>query len=378
MKLIETVYPQDFCRGLDPTLSDACRYLHRVFVDTDEWSLTQQDRLEGLLQLADRHGQLHADTQRRLKSPAPEQFWGKLNELVVASIFESRGYKVEFNPQGRLRREGEFLLFLSEAVFVEVKTMFPRALEKAEERWVEKLCRVAQRLDYPAWVNIEVVKHPNSDFQTRRFGRFLARVLPDMARSGKAGRGVRYEDSNSGLEAIVTLMAKLPSGPVEASPAIGPKWLKNDRYIRASLQAASGQLPPHMPCLVVLCDKLEFPASSRDFCNALYGTLGYLWNGVTQRGIGAARSADGFLSPGGHRRVSVVAQLDELGESQNPYSELVFYHNPWARRPLEAGELAAISRRQFAVEITEAEGATRLRIWEPYGSNEGASGQCAR
>jgi len=376
-RLIDRIYPSDFRGGLDPAVSDVCQYLYRVFVDTDEWSMMQQRRLEGLLQLANRHGQLAPDAVRRLTSPAPDQFWGKLNEFAIANIFESKGLKLEFSPPGRKRREGEFLVFLSEPVFVEVKTMFPRALERGEERHLGRLCRAAGRVDYPAWVEIEIVKPPVTDFQTRRFADFLGRVLPDMAPSTERAARVPYQDPNSGLEASITVMARLPAGPVEASPSVGPKWLRNDEYIRRSLQTASHQLPPDMACMVVLCDKLEFPARPRDFYNALYGTLGYLWNGGTQRSIGAARRADGFLSPGGHRRVSVVAQLDELGESQNPCSELVLYHNPWARRPLEPGELVAISRRQFAVEITEAEGGTRLRIWEPYGSNEGGA-PCAR
>jgi hypothetical protein len=372
-RLIDGIYPPEFCSRLDPAVSDVCRYLHRVFVDTDEWSVTQQQRLERLFELADRHDQLGADTVRRLRSPAPEQFWGKLNELGVANIFESKGSKLEFNPPGRKRREGEFLLFLGEPVFVEVKTMFPRVLEKAEERHLSKLCRAAGQVNYPAWVNIAIVKPPDGDFQTKRFTDFLGTMLPSMGGATGAGPGVTYRDPKSGLEAAVTFMAGLPAGPVEASPSVGPKWLRNDDYIKRSLQAASQQLPPDMACMVVLCDKLEFPARARDFHNALYGTFVVLVGEASQPAV-PARRPDGFVSRGRHARVSVVAQLDELGDRQNPASELVFYHHPTPRRPLAPGQLAEISRRQFIVEIAETDGRRRLRICDPYASNGGGEG----
>jgi hypothetical protein len=372
-RLIDKIYPPDFCSQLDPAVSDVCQYLYRVFVDTDEWSMMQQHRLESLLQLANRHGQLQPDAVRRLTSPAPDQFWGKLNEFVIANIFELKGLKVEFNPPGRRRREGEFLLFLGEAVFVEVKTMFPRAPEKAEERHLGRLCRAAARVDYPGWITIKIAKLPATDFQTGPFTDFVSAVLPNMARDEESRTGVTYQDRKSGLEAIITFMAELSAGPVEASPSAGPRWLSNDEYIKASLQAASRQLPPDMPCMVVLCDRLQFPARARDFHNALYGTFVVLVGEGSQPAV-PARRPDGFLSRGRHARISVVGQLDELSERQNPASQLVFYHHPAARRPLAPGQLAEISRRQFIVEIAETDGRRRLRICEPYGRNGAREG----
>ncbi len=369
--LLGDLYPSSFLQSIDPTLSDAYRYLNAVFVDTEdreEWAAQHRQMLGAFLELAHRYGQLDDNTCRRLTLPDPVQFWGKWNELLVAHFLESKGLTIQFNPLGRRRHYGEVLLDLDGPIFIEVKTMFPHTDDSREARYLDILCAAAERVNFPAWILIEVSSWPNTDFQTKPFCEFLKHELPRLARMTDGSREATYEDTRSGLIVSVIYGAELFEGPVSASPSSGVKQISSDDSVRASLKKAYRQLPEDLPSLVVLCDKLRFPISSRQVENALYGTLQYLIPKNLGKPLVAQtqRLNDGFFSRCSHARLSAVGILDDLGEKNNPKRDLVIYHHPCPRYCLNPPRLHPISSRQQACEIIDVDSGKGLRTWYPY------------
>ena len=368
--LLREIFSADFIESLNRDRSEVHQFLHAVFVDTadrDEWAEKHRKHLGRLLEVAHRHGQLDGNTRRRLTSPDPVQFWGKRNELLIADYLESRSIGVEFNPAGRKNREGEFLITLDRPVFIEVKTMFPRIGDRVERRCLDKLCREAELVNYPAWLNIQLRTAPTRDFRRGAFRRFVEKEIPRLAAARQENNpSVLYRDEDCGLEAAIIYMTPLQQGPVVASPFFGVRQLTNEEYILASLEKAASQLPSDVPGTVVIFSRLPFGPTAPSILNALYGTFGVSIGHGPEPTVTQIRQQDGFFSACRHARVSAVAFVDELREKHNPYPELVTYHHPCPARRIEPDVLLKVSDRQLDVKVTVTDGQRSLSTSEPY------------
>jgi len=355
-RLLQAVFPDEFLGRLNPGKSDVHRHLHRIFIDVDEWSLQQQEFHGSLLELAERYGQLVDDTVMRLRSPNYVTFWGKLHELVVAQKFDVAGVSLDFSAPGPRGHEGEFVANLREPLFVEVKTMFPHERDEVEMRYLDRLCRVAEEVEFPAWIMIALLAIPKSYPSLKPFKDFLIRELPRLAAQPRRRNYSLYEDPVTGLKVRVAFQIRLTESPVSASPWSGLKPLTEDASARASLKRAYSQLPGDKSCLVVLCNRLQFPPSPRLLRDALYGSTQWrvhtadLMSGAKTLPVELTRKDDGFFARCLRRKLSAVGILDELGEKYNPKAELVIHHHPCPDKPIDASALEPVTRRQELAE----------------------------
>lgn len=322
-------------------------YLYRLLTDEDPELDELRNRVNECLELAYRYDLVDADLEARLKKGDQESWQAAMNELSVARIMEvffGRGC-LRWHPQGENQKVGEYELVTNKIdtlIFVEVKTVFPRDMERLENRIIQKLHRYTGQVPIPSFLNVHIeVLGTSESISGKKFRNFLSRELSAINPNDlveKESNLPDYKDDSTGLHLTIETLAIKPKQK-EQDCHIGiiggeAKFLENEAYIKHSLSKAYEQLPSgEEPCLVIICPSTAFPIDEDDMLAALLGHLAvrYYWqNGRPIKEPETIRKPDGFFQPRRNRKVSAVG----LYKGRNVENLLEIYHNPCTTNPI--------------------------------------------
>jgi hypothetical protein len=248
-----------------------------------------------------------------------------------------------WRPKGHGKKVGEFQLIKThEPIFIEVKTIFPRDLEKLEQRIIEKLMRYAEQVSIPIFLNVSIENVGSTEsFSGKKFKDYLKSELPKLGSIELEKGSVKlpdYQDKMTGLHLKIETLAIKPKKE-EKNCHIGiigggVKTIINEQYIKHSLGKAYTQLPTTgQPCLIIICPSTAFPLDEDDMLNALLGNLAvryYFSNVKMAKKPETFRKPDGFFQIRRNRRVSAVG----LYKGRNIEKPLEIYHNPVGANPI--------------------------------------------
>jgi hypothetical protein len=343
-KYLNKFFPADF---IESVTQDNISY--RFLVDEDPRANVWRQEIDDCLELAYRYDLVDADLEARLKKGDRESWSATINELRVAKTLEAffGGDCLRWHPKGYENKVGEFELVLSQAdkpIFIEVKTVFPRELERLEERIIEKLQGFAEQVPITSFLSVHIVSPGTSEsFSGRKFKDFLARKLSSINPEDLKQKNIKlpdYKDKNTGMHLEIETLPIIPSNE-EATSHIGmiggeARSLANEEYIKHSLTKAYAQLPrKKQPCLVILCPSTAFPIDERNMLDALLGSLVihfYQYTGEKTKvpPPETLRKPNGFYHPQRNRRLSATGLYQE-GYFKNDVEQGVeIYHNPFA------------------------------------------------
>ena len=348
-KHLRKFYSADFINSLP-------RDSHLYKILTVDLPQTENLRIEidKCLELTHRYKLLDTDLEARLRNPDGQIWQSVMNELRVALQFESF-FGTDclcWHPQGREKKVGEFELVsgrVDKPIFIEIKTVFPRDLERLEHRVMEKLSSYAEQVPIPSFLHVQVEMPGTSEaFSGRKFKGFLIRELSLINPDDLRQKGIKlpdYGDSSTGLHLIIETLPITPNTE-ERNCHIGmigggAKFVKNDIYIHHSLHKAYAQLPVEkQPCLVILCSSTAFPINEHIMLNALLGTLAYRVYRSTDRTAKvpkpeSLRKPDGFFQSRRNRKLSAVGLYKEKLAETGMEVDLEIYHNPFTVNLLE-------------------------------------------
>jgi len=348
LQTLEYFFPRDFVASL-PEES----FLHKLLREQHSRAKIQRQHISDCLKLALSYKLADADLRARLKKADWESFAAAINELKCAKLLE-RLFGIDslrWHPQGRKGRVGEFEIVsgnLIKPIFVEVKTIFPRELERIEECVMDKLRQYAEEVDVPCFLHVTVRKPSDlEDFSGKRFKRFLRQELSklNIEDTEKSHKLPDYSDDRTGLRLeIETLSIPGKSGLQSCHIGIiggSARFIKDEDYIHHSLQRAYEKLRKgQQPCLVLLCSSTEFPIDEDAMLNALLGTLAVRYQLITGAAVSGSepetiRQPNGFYQPRRKRKLSATGFYQENFTEEGIESELEIYHNPWAANPLD-------------------------------------------
>lgn len=322
-------------------------YLYRLLTDGDSRLDEWRNDVNECLELAYRYDLVDADLEARLKNGDRESWQSTMNELRVARVMEEIFGKgcLRWHPQGKKQKVGEYELVTNKidtSTFIEVKTVFPRDMERLENRIIYMLRRYAEQVPIPSFLNVHIeVLGTSESISGKKFKNFLSRELSAINPNDLAEKESKlpdYKDDSTGLHLKIETLAIKPEQK-ERNCHIGiiggeAKSLENEAYIKHSLSKAYEQLPSGgKPCLVIICASTAFPIDKDDMIDALFGHLAvrYYWqNGRPIKEPETIRKPDGFFQPRHNRKVSVVG----LYKGRNAENLLEIYHNPCGRNPI--------------------------------------------
>jgi len=314
--------------------------LYSLLVSKDPLHEPWREELNDNLSIAYRYNLVDSDLQSRLQKGDRESWQATMNELRVAKTFESLFgiNSLVWRPQGYEKRVGEFQLKLDTPVFVEVKTVFPRDLEKLDQKVIDKLGRFASQIPIPVFLSVNVSDSGSSEsFSGVKFKIYLKNELHKIDLQNIEKESIRlldYHDDSTGLKLDIETLAIKPTEDDKECHigVIGGelKTVTNEQYIRHSLKKAYEQLPKNeQPCLVVICPSTTFPFDEEDMLNALFGDSAvryYFSNVKFAKKPEPFRQPNGFFQLRKHRHLSAVG----LFKSRNTGNPLDIYHNPVA------------------------------------------------
>ena len=322
--------------------------MYRLLTDEDPGLDEWRNSVNECLELAYRYDLVDADLEARLKKGDRESWQSTMNELRVARVIEEifgTGC-LRWHPQGQKQKVGEYELLLNEidlSIFIEVKTVFPRDLERLEDQIINKLFRYAEQVPVPSFLNVYIeVPGTLESISGKKFKNFLFRELSTINTNDLAEKESKlpdYVDNSTGLHLkIGTLPIKPKKKEQNCHIGLiggGARALENEAYIKHSLSKAYEQLPRgEKPCLVIICPSSAFPIDEVEMLEALLGHLAiryyYRQNRRSIKEPETIRKPDGFFQPRRNRKVSAVG----LYKGRNIEKPLELYHNPCATNPI--------------------------------------------
>lgn len=339
-KYIIRFFPSEFISSLEEESA-----LYRLFTDNNPRTDAWREELNDCLELAYRYDLVNADLEARLKKGERESWQATMNELRVAKILEGL-FGVDcllWRPKGRGKKVGEFQLIKTyKPIFIEVKTIFPRDLEKLEQRIIDKLMRYAEQVTIPIFLSVIIENTGSTEsFSGMKFKHYLKSELLKLVSTELEKGSIKlpdYHDTKTGLYLkIETLAIKPKKEEMNCHIGIiggGVKTIVNEQYIKHSLSKAYTQLPTTgQPCLIIICPSTQFPLDEEDMLNALLGNLAmryYFSNAKLAKKPETFRKPDGFFQPRRNRKVSAVG----LYKGRNTEKPLEIYHNPVGLNPI--------------------------------------------
>jgi hypothetical protein len=345
-KYLNKFFPADFIESLT---EDNRSY--RFLVDKDPRANAWRKEIDDCLELAYRYDLVDADLEARLKKGDRESWLATINELRVAKTLEAFFGKdcLLWHPKGHGKKVGEFALVKTgEPIFIEVKTVFPRDLERLEERIIQKLSSLAEEVPIPSFLSVHIISPGTSEsFSGNKLKSSLTRELSVINPDDLKQKSIKlpdYKDDNTGLYLeIETLPIKPKSKEVASHIGIiggEARFVANKEYIKHSLAKAYEQLPRgKQPGLVILCPSTAFPIDENDMLNALLGSFTVRFYQYTGEKAEVPepetfRKPDGFYIHRRHRQLSATGLYLE-GYSKNDVEQgLEIYHNPFALNSL--------------------------------------------
>lgn len=362
-KYLNKFFPANFIESLTKD-----KRSYRFLIDEDPRGNVWRQEIDDCLELAYRYDLVDADLEARLKKGDRESWAASVNELRVAKTFEVFfGIDcLRWHPKGNEKKVAEFELAPSKTdkpIFIEVKTVFPRELERLEERIKERLQGFAEQVSIASFLSVHITSPGTSEsFSGRKFKDFLTRELSAINPDDLGRKSIKlrdYEDDNTGLHLEIETLQIRPKRK-EAASHIGiiggeARSLTNEEYIKHSLAKAYEQRPrKKQPFLVILCPSTAFPTDEDDMLNALLGSLAYHVYLATGEQTKVPepepfRKLDGFYRHRHykHRQLSATGLYLE-GYSKNDIKQgFEIYHNPFASNPLSQSFFKGKGVRQF-------------------------------
>lgn len=340
---LDRIFPPEFISSLTEG-----SYLYWLLTDEDSELDGLRNSVNECLELAYRYDLVDADLQARLKKGDQESWQAAMNELSVARMMEEIFGKgcLQWHPKGRKQRVGEYELVTNKidtSIFVEVKTVFPRDMERLENRIIYRLRRYAEQVPIPSFLRVYIeVSGTSESISGRRFKVFLFKELSainpnDLAK--KESNLPDYKDNSTGLHLKIETLAIKPKKE-EQNCHIGligggARFIENEVYIKHSIRKAYEQLPSgEKMCLVMICPSTGFPIDEHEMLDALLGHLAvtyyYRQNGGPTKEPETIRKPDGFFHPRRNRKVSAVG----LYKGPNVENPLEIYHNSYTINPI--------------------------------------------
>ena len=346
---LKRLFPPDFIASLSEE-----SFLHRLQVEQRLEADIWRQHIDNCLELAYRYDLVDADLEARLKKGDWESWQASMNELRVAKLLEGLFGTdcLRWRPQGRERREGEFELVLNKTdkpIFIEVKTVFPRELERLEHRIIEKLRHYTEQVPFPFALDVHIKEVGTSEnFSGRKFKHFLTEELGKINAENMKAELIKlpdYRDDNTGLYLEITTIP-VPPKPRQRTSYVGviggeARFLDNKEYLKHSLRKAYDQLPKEkQPCLAILCSSTAFPIDEDDMLNALLGTLALRVYYSIDRTAKVPepkwfRKLDGFYHPRRNRHLSATGLFKEKPLGRGIEEKLEIYHNPFTANLLD-------------------------------------------
>jgi hypothetical protein len=170
--------------------------------------------------LAYRYNLVGADLESRLKSEDYEFWQASMNELGVANAIE-RCFGIgclRWHPQGQKRKVGEYEIFVAETgttIFVEVKTVFPREMERLESQIIDKLYRYSEQIHIPSMLSVTIESLGTSEsFSGKNFKDFLSKELIKISSDADITKDIElndYHDNRTGLHLKITVLTTTPN-----------------------------------------------------------------------------------------------------------------------------------------------------------------------
>lgn len=345
-KYLNKFFPVDFIESLT---EDNRSY--RFLIDKDSRADAWRQEIDDCLELAYRYNLVDANLEARLKKGDRESWHATINELRVAKTLEAF-FGIDcllWHPKGRGKKVGEFALVKTEElIFVEVKTVFPRDLERLEERIIEKLSSFAEQVPITSFLSAHITSPGTSEsFSGKKFKNFLTRELSAINPDDLKQKSIKlpdYKDDNTGLHLEIETLPIRPKKEEVASHigVIGgeARFVGNKEYIKHSLTKAYEQLPKgKQPGLVILCPSTAFVIDEDDMLNALLGSLAVRFYQSTGKKTKVPepetfRKPDGFYHPRRHRQLSATGLYQEGFFKNDIEQGLEIYHNPCALNSL--------------------------------------------
>jgi hypothetical protein len=341
LQALEYFFPPDFVASLPED-----SLLHRLLCEQRPESEIWRQHINDCLELALKYNLADADLVARLRKDDWDTFQAAINELKCAKFLEGLfgTNSLSWHPKGRKGKIGEFKIVLSnldKPIFIEVKTVFPRAQEKLEEHISKKLYRYAKQIPIPSilWVSIKQTGD-SENFSGKMFKQFLIEELSkiNIAEVKEPLKLPDYKDDKTGLhiELKVRPLRRLPQSCLIGGIMFEPRWGGGKDYIRKSLRKAYEQRPEEkQPFLVILCSSTQFPIEEDDILNALLGTFCYpFYNNRTATEPEPFRKPDGFYQPPHKHQLSATGLYQEKLTGAGVEGSLEIYHNPFAANPL--------------------------------------------
>jgi len=346
---LERLFPSDFIALLSEE-----SFLYRLLVEQRPEADVWRRHINDCLELAYRYDLVDADLVARLIKGDKESWQATMNELKVAKLLENMFGKSSLNwhPKGRGKKVGEFELttkIIELPIYTEIKTVFPREMERLEQRIIEKLFRYAEQVPIPSFLHVQIEMPGTSEsFSGKKFKSFLTRELSLTSPDDLRQKGIKlpdYGDNSIGLHLRIETLPITPNTEERnchiGMIGSGAKFIKNDIYIHHSLYKAYAQLPVEkQPCLVILCSSTAFPINQQIMLNALLGTLAlrvYQFIDRTARVPEPEpfRKPDGFFQSRRNRKLSAVGLYKEKLAETGMEADLEIYHNPFTANPIK-------------------------------------------
>jgi hypothetical protein len=328
---------------------------YRLLIDKDPRADLWRKEIDDCLELAYRYNLVDADFEGRLRKGEREMWEAAINELRVAKTFETLfgAGCLQWHPKGHENKVGEFELVIGKTdkpVFIEVKTVFARELERLEEQVRKKLRGFAEQVPVAAVLSVHITSPGTVEsFSGKKFKDFLNRELSAINPDDLGRKNIKlpdYKDDNTGLHLeIEAIQIRLKRKEVASHIGViggEARPVSNEEYVKHSLEKAYEQLPrKKQPCLVILCPTTAFPIEEDDMIDALLGSLSYhIYLSTGKKGKlrepEPFRKLDGFYRHRyhRHRQLSATGLYLEGYKINDIKQGFEIYHNPFASNPL--------------------------------------------
>ena len=345
---LKKLFPPEFIDSLPEG-----NFLHRLLLEQHPSFDIWRKQINDCLELAYRYNLVNADFKGRITKGDWESWEATMNELKVARFIESTlGIGcLGWHPEGKEERVGEFELTLNNIntpIFIEIKTIFPRDLERLEQKIIDKLRRYAEQVSIPMFLSVIIESVGSTEsFSGIKFKDYLKSALPRLVTTELEKGSIKlpdYHDKKTGLYLKIETLAIKPKKE-EKNCHIGvigggAKFIKNEVHIHHSLYKAYAQLPVEkQPCLVILCSSTAFLINKHIMLNALLGTLALRVYQSIDRTTKVPepesfRKSDGFFQSRRNRKLSAVGLYKEKLAETGMEVDMDIYHNPFSNKPL--------------------------------------------
>ncbi len=322
--------------------------------------------MNSCLELAQRYDVLDADLIARITNADYSVHKAALNELKVAGYLEGKfgTDSLKWHPDNIKGGKGEFALYYTseQAIFIEVKTIFPREQESLKSCIIDKLRKYTEQVKLPYVLDITIKDTGTSEnISGQRYKNYLVQELQGKTIESLNGEPCAlgdYCDRSTGMVlnvSLLPLIRRKNDGRGCIVGVIGGEagFLADDDYVKHSLDKAYEQRPlEDIPFLVILCCNTAFPIDEHSMSDALFGSSALRY--YQSEGLEASirepewfRRLNGVYHPTHRRNLSATGLYIERFVDPSLEKKFEIYHNPFSTRQIQPDVFANRCDRQL-------------------------------